>query len=337
MGAGFSRFIREKYEALINLFKKPPQEEVPINASVIEHYPNQVPPSNTSVAEGGNRRNLDSEHEDLERRIQELELENLKLTQKAAGISKRNQHLQLEEAKRAVETQEKRYKSQEAATLKWLREKAKEKIGLDTEKHYNICFAGKAGVGKSMLINALRGLKDVKDPGAAEVDDKECTCELKPYPHPEAIHLVLWDCPGSGTQDHPRDSYFYDYFLFGFDYLIFIFTDRFGDVEIDLMKQAIAHQVPFAVVRNKADDDFRTKRLTNKQFEQLPLHDAVDTTIISQREETKKRLQNAGISPIPPIFIISALALMVPNQVEFEEKKLIEFVLKEIYKRRNQD
>jgi len=211
-----------------------------------------------------------------------------------------------------------------------------EKLDLDSENYYNICITGRSGVGKSTLINSLRGLM-ADDPEAAAVNEDECTAndKMTKYPHPKAKNLMLWDCPGSDTQE-PRATYSHDNFLVGFDFLIVVFTDRFGEAEIDPMKQATAHKVPFACVRNKVNHDFESRRRKNQAFKKLPQEEAVDQLVQDLRSNTTKCLKKAGISTEPPIFIINAWALVSEEEVKFEELKLFEYVLRESYNRRNE-
>jgi len=103
------------------------------------------------------------------------------------------------------------------------------------------------------------------------------------------------------------------------------------------MKQAIAHEVPFAFVRNKVNRDFESRRTMNQEFKDLPQEVAVDQLVKELRNDTIECLQNAGISSEPPIFMINAWALVLEDKVKFEELKLIEYVLRESYNRRNEE
>lgn len=106
-------------------------------------------------------------------------------------------------------------------------DRAIEKFGLDFEQKYNVAICGQTGSGKSTMINGLRFLPDTH-PNAARVGVNECTAEMKDYPFPNLDHLVLWDCPGAGTQRHPLKTYFLDKFLFAFDWLVFVYAKRRG-------------------------------------------------------------------------------------------------------------
>ena len=62
-------------------------------------------------------------------------------------------------------------------------------------KNFNIAVVGKAGCGKSTLINSLRGMYPSNE-GAAKIGIVEPTLELTAYVHPENENIVLWDFPG---------------------------------------------------------------------------------------------------------------------------------------------
>lgn len=106
-----------------------------------------------------------------------------------------------------------------------MREEAKKKLGIDSVTCYNIAITGQTGAGKSTLINLLCGLSD-EDKNAAKVGEVECTATIKKYVCLQQERLVLWDCPGAGTLNHPVETYFEDKMLFAFDFLIILFTER---------------------------------------------------------------------------------------------------------------
>jgi hypothetical protein len=74
-------------------------------------------------------------------------------------------------------------------------------------------------LGKSSLINGIRLIPD-NHPSAAVVGETETTMTVKPFPHPEFPHFVVWDIPGAGTASHPIATYFHDKCLMAFDALI---------------------------------------------------------------------------------------------------------------------
>ena len=64
----------------------------------------------------------------------------------------------------------------------------------------NIAIIGDRGTGKSMLINALRGLFP-NDPDAAKIGIKETTNVQLVFIHPDNPNFAFWDLPGSFQVD----------------------------------------------------------------------------------------------------------------------------------------
>lgn len=119
---------------------------------------------------------------------------------------------------------------------------------------------GRVGVGKSTLINALRGLR-ARSPEAAPVGIGHTTRQPKPYNFVGDVALLtrnmarLWDLPGAGTKDWPCASYVRDAGLRHFDGVIFVTSDAFSELEAALMRQLQEFKVPYYIVRNKVDQD----------------------------------------------------------------------------------
>ncbi len=90
-------------------------------------------------------------------------------------------------------------------------------------------MTGQSGVGKSTLVNTLRGLKAASG-GAAAVSPTQMTGVRSPYeaggyPSPENSRVVWHDLPGCGTERIPCGaSYYRDYELDRFDAFILVRT-----------------------------------------------------------------------------------------------------------------
>jgi len=215
IGAATAAVVALSIIAISNHFNRRPERPVRVPSFIFEDY-RDIPPPRYDQASSESRREQ-SERDDIQNT---LTLEQLRLHRQTEEVQPEQARIQARSnpiEARTSQTPDARYAPQDAVVLKWLRDAAKENLDLDFENYYNICIAGRSGVGKSTLINGLRGLKQ-GDPGAAAVHEKECATKMTKYPHPNAKYLILWDCPGSDTQKHPRETYFYDKFLFGFDF-----------------------------------------------------------------------------------------------------------------------
>lgn len=133
---------------------------------------------------------------------------------------------------------------------------------------------GRVGVGKSTLINALRGLHP-RATAAAPVGIGHTTRKPKPYNFVGDVAVLtrnmarLWDLPGAGTKDWPCASYVRDAGLRHFDGVIFVTSDAFSELEAALMRQLQEFQVPYYIVRNKVDQDvFNNAEDNNRSVEE---------------------------------------------------------------------
>jgi predicted GTPase len=116
---------------------------------------------------------------------------------------------------------------------------------------------GMTGSGKSALVNALRRVADTA-PDAAKEGIVETTTHGAPYPwvvqgQRTGQRLVLWDLPGGGTALFDDHLYFTQQKLYAFHRLLLVTSGRYKDGEDKIVQQALAWQIPFAVVQTKAD------------------------------------------------------------------------------------
>ncbi len=95
-------------------------------------------------------------------------------------------------------------------------------MGMDAVRDYNFIFCGPTKVGKSTLINAIRGVKP-NDAGAAGVGISEVTQDVRCYQYLGLPRVKLYDAPSAGTRSHPAATYFMDKKLYaaGFDEVAF--------------------------------------------------------------------------------------------------------------------
>mmetsp|Transcript_27408 Transcript_27408/g.64008 ORF Transcript_27408/g.64008 Transcript_27408/m.64008 type:complete len:372 (-) Transcript_27408:240-1355(-) len=119
---------------------------------------------------------------------------------------------------------------------------------------------GRAGVGKSSIINAMRGLKPT-DEGAAKVGIGHTTKVPRPYSFTGEFASMtqnmarLWDLPGAGTKAWPCSTYVRDAGLRHLDGVLFVTSDVFLETEVELMQQLLEFAVPYYILRNKVDQD----------------------------------------------------------------------------------
>ncbi|KAG0555862.1 hypothetical protein KC19_11G008900 [Ceratodon purpureus] len=132
---------------------------------------------------------------------------------------------------------------------------ADERIQYEKGKcHIAVC--GVSGSGKSSLINAFRGLNP-RDEGAARVGVTETTLEVTRYPDPRNEYpysdFVWYDIPGAGTAAVSDAQYFEKQGLLAFDKIILVYSDRFTNVDIDIIENCIRVGIRILIVRSKAD------------------------------------------------------------------------------------
>jgi energy-coupling factor transporter ATP-binding protein EcfA2/uncharacterized protein (DUF697 family) len=128
-----------------------------------------------------------------------------------------------------------------------------------------IAVIGKRGVGKSTLINSLRGISP-KDPhackvGANEVVTKEqkqmmekgLLCEASPYHHQGMVFIDVPGCEGKKVPSKMGKEYIEKFKLDRADGIIFVYTDVMEKRMVDCAKSLKEHYLmPVHIVRNKA-------------------------------------------------------------------------------------
>ncbi|KAI5840341.1 interferon-inducible GTPase-domain-containing protein [Morchella snyderi] len=205
--------------------------------------------------------------EEEERRKQEEEEARIKLAEQERDLAKRVRRLEKEE-KEQKEAIEKRKREQAAqleaeerfgGPLRWpTREEFQEtlnKTQYDSSR-FHFAIVGRAGCGKSSLINAFRNLGK-GDHGAAPTGTTETTLETARYPdlgtELPRKWMVWFDIPGAGTQRIPHKDYFVKQGLYVFDLIILAIGDRFEEIDARIMEDCARFKVPVFIVRSKAD------------------------------------------------------------------------------------
>ncbi|XP_060567209.1 interferon-inducible GTPase 1-like [Ruditapes philippinarum] len=160
---------------------------------------------------------------------------------------------------------------------------------------FNIAITGNSGVGKSSLINSLRGLKANSEEAAAVGVDETTTMPMK-YIHPYNENIVLWDLPGMGTQRFPKSTYLKDVGFYKFDFFLIITATRFTENDLWLANEVKRLGKKFYFIRTKMDLD-----VENDKFDNPEICKAV--TVSKVRTAMATHVANAGFEFIK-VFLI---------------------------------
>ncbi|XP_053388675.1 T-cell-specific guanine nucleotide triphosphate-binding protein 2-like [Mercenaria mercenaria] len=182
----------------------------------------------------------------------------------------------------------------------------------------HIAITGQSGKGKSSLINAFLGLTEVDD-GAAQVGEKETTAECKQYNHPRYENIALWDIPGCGTQNFPKQSYMKSINADRYDFFLLVSSERVHQLDIWLAQKILKRKGSGKCyfVRSKVDIDMdnRSKR------HRLKGGTWTNTELFQKfRVEVKTDIQKAlGEDCLIQLFLLSS---HFPNKYDFGELQL---------------
>jgi GTPase Era involved in 16S rRNA processing len=175
-------------------------------------------------------------------------------------------------------------------------------------------------IGKSSLINSLRGLPDV-DPIVAEQHDEldsaltgetETTQKTRRYGYPighELEFVRFWDHPGCGTQNHPVETYFNDNVLYAYDCVLLVTAGGLGEYEQSIIEAARRYGTDVVIVVNKAElkVDSKIRRLP-RNARPLNANDRrmlIQETINEAKESINNALNNIQHEQVP-VFVVSA-------------------------------
>ncbi|XP_045168926.2 T-cell-specific guanine nucleotide triphosphate-binding protein 2-like [Mercenaria mercenaria] len=161
----------------------------------------------------------------------------------------------------------------------------------------NFAITGNSGVGKSSYINALRGMT-ADDEGAAPVGVVETTANPTPYSHPENKSLIMWDLPGVGTPNFPRDRYLEKIQFGKYDFFLIFAASRFTENDMWLAQQIRQAGKHFYFIRTKLDLDISDDKKSHPRT-----HSRV-RVLHTVRSDCMNQLQNQGFTN-PEVFVIS--------------------------------
>ncbi|XP_042295254.1 interferon-inducible GTPase 5-like [Sceloporus undulatus] len=149
----------------------------------------------------------------------------------------------------------------------------------------HIAITGGSGVGKSSLVNALRGLTDDGE-GSANTGETETTMEPQAYQHPEFSKVKLWDLPGIGTDNFKADQYLKQVDFSRYDFFIIVVGNRFSENDTKLACEIQKMKKKFYYVRSKIDESISNES-KKKNFNEAE-------TIQKIRDYCEKSLKRKG-------------------------------------------
>lgn len=215
-----------------------------------------------------------------------------------------------------------------------LRADAQKELGIDTEGSLNFAFVGETGVGKSSLINAIRGITKQNHPDAAPTGTTDTTKEIICYRDPKYPHVCYWDFPGSGTIQNPSKTYWNDKKLYAFDHILIISAARLLDFDINIAQCAKVDDVPVTFIRTKMDVDIENEIEEDGSCDLKKMKNKLHTTII---EKMQNDFHQQGINN-PDIFLINKKSFNPKNRKAakymMDEMKLLERILQSVKERR---
>lgn len=215
----------------------------------------------TQAAMEGARRAVEAVQQDAERLQRAAEEEKKKADEAIAGAEAARKAAEngVREATAAKEDAERRLKEGiQPVVTPTPREilAAQEKIQYQ-ENLFHFAVAGRAGGGKSSLVNAFRGMSN-RAVGSARTGVIETTLTVGRYPDPdERCQHVWYDLPGAGTMKIPDWQYFNAQGLYVFDCIVVLFDNRFTQTDIAILLNCRRFKIPTYIVRSKADQHIR--------------------------------------------------------------------------------
>lgn len=177
--------------------------------------------------------------------------------------------------------------------------------------NFHFAIVGRAGSGKSSLINAFRNLRN-KDPHAAQTGTKETTLEVARYPdpgeQPPRQWMVWYDVPGAGTHRVSHHDYFVKQGLYVFDLIILAIGDRFEEIDARILENCARFKIPSFIVRSKADMHILNSMI-EYGFEQinddLTCYERCREAFIADTNKTvEEELTRQGL-PLQSVYIVS--------------------------------
>lgn len=176
-------------------------------------------------------------------------------------------------------------------------------------KHFNIVLLGREGVGKSTLLNSVLKLegKDIAKTGVGD----SITLEMKKYSNPKMHFLTLYDTQGIGIkEENSIEKIFSDVSKLINKQIIkedanpddlihclwFCFNGRFGNLEIELLKQLSEtysdKTLPFIIVHTKTFSKKEAKKSIEDIIKTYKIPEENICQVLAQDEEDEDEEEN---------------------------------------------
>ncbi|KAF9038190.1 interferon-inducible GTPase-domain-containing protein [Panaeolus papilionaceus] len=245
--------------------------------------------------------------EEARRRGEEAERQAEEAVRQAREAQRRSDEArrEAEEARRRVEDQWMRGIPPDFRPTEEIKQRFRQRYRIQDSK-INIAIVGEAGMGKSSLLNALRGLSP-RDRGAAPTGFNETTAIVQGYPDLRNPNIVWYDVPGASTPTVQGWMYFAEQGLFVFSLIVVVFADRFTQTTGTLISNANKCSIPAFLVRTKADQLVRNV-LDDYEDEPLSDREARELVVTETRQMVAGNLARLKL-PMQRVYIVSKFAM----------------------------
>lgn len=208
------------------------------------------------------------------------------------------------------------------------------------EEAKSVGLIGRSGVGKSSLWNTLvrylfrRYVPEDSWPGyiggipKAKVGPVETTREAAAYQIPESA-LTLVDHPGHGTVAFDTTAYAVAFGLKYFDRLLYVYSGRLLQSDVNVMINLLMHQVHFAIVRQKFHQDIDS--FSCREEAQGNIFDDDEDSAVSGAEVCQEA---TGFHKVETEVLVQYTRFRLANEVQSNMNEAL-FKLKHIPSRRH--
>lgn len=263
-----------------------------------------------------------------EKRKLAKEVEQLKMNEKRLQAEVERAKQMAEQQRLAREESEKRHGSLRGPTRKEFEHALR--VTQYDESNFHFAVVGRAGCGKSSLINAFRNLTN-KQQGAAPTGTKETTLEIGRYPdpgdQPPRQWMIWFDVPGAGTHRISLHDYFIKQGLYMFDLIILAIGDRFEEIDARILENCARFSIPTFIVRSKADMHIlNSMKEYDDEYERISDDPACyklcrDAFIKDTRQTVDEEMTRQGL-PTQPVYIVSRDVLRRTYNNSLETSKM---------------